>query len=154
MTVDGYLDKTRGLTRLVEKALVAVGLLDPHSSATNGAATVDTLLHWARISLLPFMLIFNMRAQESIRLLAVRQYVLLAAIMICRIAVPFLELFAMIWIGMYLLNHQVYDLVDPGPDRVEFAIAQGGLLFFGKVVLVCVALASLCPPIRSPRTEE
>jgi len=151
-----YLSKTYGLTRTIRKILVSVGLVSPDGPAPERQLEINDLLAEARLRLLPFMFLWNVRLPSSVRMLALRQYCLIMAIRIGLAAVPFAQLFGMAWVSM-----QILQVIDPrymdlsmGVDMLAAAIALGGLKFFSKVVLLCMALMILSQPMRQAKWAD
>jgi len=156
MAATEYLDRTRGLARAIGKTLVSVGLVSPDGPAPEGGPTLDALLKEARLSLLPLSWIWNTHMARPARILALRQYVLVVAICVGLIAADFMILFGLMWAAMQLCQGTIPGAFDfsVGTDRAAVAIALGCSEFFGKITLVCAALASLCRPAFPTQLRE
>lgn len=140
------------LTRAVAHLLTSVGLISRAWAVGEAVVGVNDLLQEARRNLLPARFLWK-PTPGSIRLLALRQYVLVTAIPVAVIAADFAATFGLLCIALHLLQSMALNLPG-GTGRMVVTIALSGFAVFARVSMICVALAALSQPFRTAEAND
>jgi hypothetical protein len=150
LAATGYLNGNCSLiARMIGKMLVSAGLVWPTGPAPQDGPKIADLMAEARLNVLPLMCLWSRHMPHMLRVTASRQYLLLTVLPLGLMAGE-----ACLSFGVLCVANRLYESMSPGvygdpiADAIMNAILLGGFTLFGKIAVLCAALAALCQPMH------